>query len=396
MKFEAFTSGRYVQQYRYKSFSPALVDRQWLWEDPRINTLLEGATRSLAELNAFSLIVPDVDRFIMMHIVKEANTSSKIEGTKTEIDEVLMDKVYIDAERKDDWQEVQNYIRAISMARGALETLPLSMRLLRETHGVLLDGVRGERKTPGEFRRSQNWIGGATLSDAVFIPPHHTELPGLLSDLEKFWHDEQIDVPHLIRVAISHYQFETIHPFLDGNGRIGRLLITLYLMSKGLLIRPSLYLSAYLERHKGKYYDALTVVRESNDIGQWVRFFLVAIRDTSRKGIATFKEIMRLRDSSRALVLSKLGGRSSNGLQLLDMLYARPVLSIANIAEGLQVSRPTAGALVKDFEAIGLLSEATGRQRYKVYRYEAYLDLFREKADAGEGQVEGAESVEEF
>ena len=290
MKFEEYVSGTKVQQYQYKSFLPSLINMEWMWEDPRINRLLEEASAALAELNAYSRFAPDVDRYIRMHVVKEANTSSKIEGTRTEMDDVLRDRLHVAEEIRDDWQEVQNYIQAMHAAIGSLETLPLSMRLLRETHAILMEGVRGEHKTPGEVRRTQNWIGGASISDAVFIPPHIEALPELLTDLERFWHNDKINTPHLIRIAISHYQFETIHPFLDGNGRIGRLLITLYLMSEKMLAKPCLYLSAYIEKHKGQYYDALTTVRESNDMGQWVRFFLVAVSETARKGLADVPE----------------------------------------------------------------------------------------------------------
>src|SRR6185369_5624766 len=234
MKMEEFSSGVFKQQYQYKSFSPTPVNQVWTWEEPKVNTLLEKATQALSALNAYSLIVPNVDLFIQMHIMNEANKSSRIEGTQTEMDEALMDVEQIDPEKRDDWQEVQNYVQAMNHALTTLEKLPLSNRLLKETHATLLQGVRGERKTPGEFRTSQNWIGGLSLQDAVFIPPHQNEVDDLMTDLEKFWHNDEIEVPHLIRIAISHYQFETIHPFLDGNGRIGRLLITLYLVSHGM------------------------------------------------------------------------------------------------------------------------------------------------------------------
>src|SRR4051812_48832684 len=304
MNLKDFRSGIYKKQFEYRSFTPSAINHSWVWDDAKINTLLEQATRALGELNAFSLIVPNADLFIRMHIIKEANTSSRIEGTATTMDEaVLSRKEEVDPEKRDDWEEVQNYVKAMNAAIEELESLPLSNRLLLKTHGILMRGVRGHHKTPGEFRRSQNWIGGTSLNDAVFIPPHHEELPELMSDLEKFWHNDKVEVPHLIRIAISHYQFETIHPFLDGNGRIGRLLITLYLVSHKLLAKPSLYLSDYFEKNKDAYYDALTTVRVSNDLAHWIKMFLVAVVATAEKGKKTFQQILALRNQAEAKLL---------------------------------------------------------------------------------------------
>ena len=371
MKFETFKAGAWTPRYQYKSFEPVLVDHAWIWEDPTINALLESANRALGELNAFSLIVPDIDLFIEMHVVKEAQTSSRIEGTQTGMDEALMTEDQIQPEKRDDWREVRNYVDAVNGAIAELQTLPLSNRLLRKTHEILMRGVRGENKQPGEFRISQNWIGGSSLMDAVFIPPHPDGVPALMSDLEKFWHDESITVPHLIRLAISHYQFETIHPFLDGNGRIGRLLVPLYLVSNGLLAKPSLYLSDFFERNRASYYDALMRVRVSNDMIHWVRFFLQGVAETATKGRNVFKEILALRTDAVHKLLS-LGKRAPNAKQALNLLYRRPMLSATDLEHGLGVSHPTANALLRDFIRLGILREITGAARHRLYVFETY------------------------
>lgn len=376
MKFEEFRSGELKQQYQYKSFQPALINHEWAWEDPRINVLLENAIKSLGELNAFTLIVPDVDLFIRMHIIKEANTSSRIEGTKTEMDEAVMEEESILPERRDDWREVQNYVQAMNTAIEELQTLPLSLRLLRQTHEILMSGVRGEHKTPGDFRRSQNWIGGSSLTDAAFIPPHHDDMTDLLSDLEAFWHNEDVQVPHLVRCALSHYQFETIHPFLDGNGRIGRLLITLYLVSHGLLAKPSLYLSAHFEKHRGAYYDALTRVRESHDLGHWVRFFLQAVFETAESGKRTFQNILVLRQELERDVV-KLGRRAENARRLIILLYGNPAITVNFVSEQLGLKYYTANQLVTTLVELGILREVTGFQRNRIFIFQRYIDIFR-------------------
>ena len=376
MKLEDFKAGNYRQQFQYQSFTPTAVNHAWYWEDPQLNTLLESATRNMSELNAFSLIVPDVDIYIQMHIVKEANTSSRIEGTRTQMDEAIMDQEQIDPEMRDDWQEVQNYIQAMNEALDELSRLPLSNRLLKKTHAILLQGVRGEHKMPGEFRRSQNWIGGTRLNDAIYIPPGHDEVSESMADLEKFWHNDQIDVPHLIRIAISHYQFETIHPFLDGNGRIGRLLITLYLVSNGFLNKPSLYLSDFFERNRAAYYDSLTTVRISDNLIQWIKFFLTAIIKTAEKGQQTFRNILDLRDKMAVKIVS-LGRKAENARKLIMHLYRKPVLRGAAAPKLLGVTPRAANALINDLERMDVLKEITGFKRNRVYVFEEYLRLFR-------------------
>jgi Fic family protein len=375
MKLEQFKAGVWRQQYKYKSFQPILVNQPWTWEEASINTLLEQATKALGELNAFSIIVPDIDLFIEMHVMKEAQTSSRIEGTQTGIAEALLPEEQVGPEKRDDWREVQNYVLALNTAIADLERLPLSNRLLRKTHEILMRDVRGEGKQPGEFRTGQNWIGGSSLADAAFIPPHPADVPELMGDLENFLHNETITVPHLVRVAIAHYQFETIHPFNDGNGRIGRLLITLYLVSNGLLSKPSLYLSEYFERNRAAYYDALTRVRHSNDLIHWIRFFLNGVAETASKGRDTFQQILVLRTEIDRKLL-ELGKRAHNAQRALHVLFRHPVITPSTLEVELGVSQPTVGALLKDFERLEIVKEITGNARYRLYSFEPYISLF--------------------
>ena len=375
MKIETFKAGRWQQRYQYKSFEPVLVNHEWRWEDPTINALLEQATRALGELNAFSLIVPDIDLFIEMHVAKEAQSSSKIEGTQTGIDEALMSEEHIRPEKRDDWREVRNYIEAVNTAVAELGKLPLSNRLLKETHAILMRGVRGDHKQPGEFRTSQNWIGGSNLADAAFIPPHHDNVTLLMGDLEKFWHNEEVVVPHLVRVAISHYQFETIHPFLDGNGRIGRLLIPLYLVNHGLLAKPSLYLSDFFERNRASYYDALMRVRTSNDLTHWLRFFLSGVAQTANKGRDVFQRILALRTEVEQVAMD-MGKRAALARQTIHLLYRKPVLDSTDLQRELNITAPTANSLIKALIGKEILAEITGQQRGRVYAFSRYLELF--------------------
>jgi len=375
MNLKDFKAGSLKQEYKYKSFLPSKINHTFTWDDPKINVLLENATRALGELNAFTMIVPNVDIFIQMHITKEANTSSKIEGTKTEMDEVLVSKEQIDPEKRDDWQEVRNYVDAMNYSIKELDNIPICNRLIKKVHEILLSSVRGETKLPGEFRKSQNWIGGASLTSAYFIPPHHNDVPELMSDLEMFIHNEEIFVPHLIKIAIVHYQFETIHPFLDGNGRIGRLMIPLYLVSNGLLKKPSLYLSDFIEKNKSAYYEALTRVRTADDIIHWIKFFLEAVISTAQNGVKTFETILSIKQDMDEKII-EFGKKAHNASKLIELLYQKPIVNLANIVEELSIAKSTANTLIKDFEKKEILKEVTGYQRNKHYAFKRYLDAF--------------------
>ncbi len=376
MKIEDFKAGRYQQEFKYKSFVPNKINQEWVWEDPKINSLLAEANLKLGNLNAFSLYAPNVEIYIRMHVVKEATKSSQIEGTQTNIEEALLKDEEINPEKRDDWKEVQNYIEAMNSSVSQLISIPVSTRLFKESHKILMQGVRGEHKTPGEFRESQNWIGGTTINDAKFIPPPHTLVNELMGDLENFLHNENIEVPHLIKAAIAHYQFETIHPFLDGNGRIGRLLITLYLVGAGVLSKPTLYLSDYFEKYRSHYYDNLNLVRTKNDLIQWIRFFLVAVIETSKSGIETFKGILKLKDKIENEKIVKLGKKIPKAKELINALYSNPIMSSNDIANKLKITPATANSLIQDFVNLGILAETTGGKRYRLFGFIEYVNLF--------------------
>ncbi len=371
-----FKSGQYISQGYYKSFQPEFINKQYQIENMEILQLLSQADRELGRLDMYSKYIPNVDLFISMHVLKEATQSSKIEGTQTNMDEALLNREDLPLDKRDDWEEVQNYIQAMEWAIPQLEKLPFSSRLIRETHRILLQGVRGEKKQPGEFRMSQNWIGGATINDAVFIPPVHTSVPELMGDIEKFIHNEEVFIPELLKIGLVHYQFETIHPFLDGNGRVGRLMIPLYLVSKGILQKPVLYLSDFFEKNRRFYYNNLTTVRDKNDLGQWYKFFLVGVIETAKNGIITFDKIMQLQKQIDADIQT-LGSRSVKAKIVIDYLYKRPVITADKISEIVSISMPSSYKLISDLEKLNVLKEITGGQRSRVYAFDNYIKLFR-------------------
>ena len=360
----------------YKYFVPGKVNDTWSWSNQQINNLLEKAAIRLGELNSFATLVPSIDLFIQLHVTKEAVVSSRIEGTQTRIEEALLKREDILPDRRDDWQEVRNYIKAMNGAIRDLKKLPISSRLLRNVHKTLLHSVRGEKKQPGEFRTSQNWIGGNSLADAVFIPPHHTYINELMSDLEKFIHAKDSNLPELIKIAIAHYQFETIHPFQDGNGRIGRLLITLFLVDRKVLTKPLLYLSTYFDKKKGLYYDNLTFVRTRNDMTQWIKYFLVGIAETAKEAADTLSKVIKLKSKLDQMAYTRFGKKGKTASKLINYLFEMPIIDVRAAEEKTGLSYKAANSLVNDFIKARILSEMTGNSRNRLFYFQEYLKLF--------------------
>ncbi|MEO0509965.1 MAG: Fic family protein [Verrucomicrobiota bacterium] len=371
-----FKAGHLLKQNGYKSFQPSQINREWIIDNPKVLEALSSADRNLGRLDMFSEYVPNLELFIRMHVAKEATLSSRIENTQTEIEEVLLPEEEIKEERRNDWKEVNNYINALWNSIESLKDLPFSTRLLKDAHQTLMTDVRGEHKAPGEFRTSQNWIGGSNPSNARFVPPTHETVPELISDIELFAHNDELRLPPLIKIGIMHYQFETIHPFLDGNGRIGRLMVPLYLVATGILKQPVLYLSDYLERNRSEYYDRLTRVREEDAMDEWLHFFLDGITETTRSGVNTFNRILKFKKEWEEKIQT-WKPHGNTGIVLFNRLFKMIYTNASMVAEATSVSMPTAYKLIDEFVRHGLLKEITGAQRGKLYVFEPYLALFR-------------------
>jgi len=373
-------AGKFITQLGgYKAFIPnVLPPDPPIKYDDRLQFLLSEADRALARLDGVSSVLPNPDLFIAMYTKKEALLSSQIEGTQASLEGILAFEA--DLRPKEDINEIKevvNYVKALNYGIDRLRKndFPMSLRLVKEIHNILLKGVRGASRKPGEFRRSQNWIGppGGTISDAIFIPPPHYQVDELMSGLEKFIHEKD-NIPPLVKIGLIHAQFETIHPFLDGNGRIGRLLITFYLYWSGILTRPLLYLSYYLKKYRDKYYDYLMKIRLEGDWEEWLKFFLQGVVEISLEAASSAKEIIGLKDKlTNELLKNKIGG--AQAVKLLDMLFERPLISVSDIVMQLKISRQTATQLINKFSEISILNEVSGKKRYRKYLFADYIKI---------------------
>jgi len=372
-------AGTFVMQPSgYKAFIPnPLPPSPPIRFDGKLQALLSGADRALARLDGITTVLPNPDLFIAMYLKKEALLSSQIEGTQASLEGILeFEADLVPKENINEIKEVINYIKALNYGIERLKELPMSLRLIREIHKTLLEETRGTHRNPGEFRKSQNWIGppGASLNEAIFVPPPPEVVLPTMGDLEKFLHNKNNSIPPLIKIALIHSQFETIHPFLDGNGRIGRLLITFYLFWEGILTKPLLYLSFYLKKNRAEYYDLLMKVRLEGAWEDWIKFFLNGVSETSEEAAKTAREVIQLKEE----LITKLHNNSISsvyGVKLIDLLFKTPLVSVKDISGKLNVSKEAANELVKKFEKIGILKEITGKQRYKKYSFKEYIDI---------------------
>ena len=375
-------AGRYVAQpMGYRAFFPAcLPPVPSVRIEGALQSLLSMADRALGRLDGSILTLPNPDLFVAMYVRKEAVLSSQIEGTQSSLQDVLAAEARVLAsDRPNDVDEVFNYVGAMNHGLSRLAELPVSVRLIREIHARLLEGVRGQHLTPGDLRRSQNWIGptGCTLAEATFVPPPPHEVPRLLGDLERFLH-ERSELPLLVRIGLAHAQFETIHPFLDGNGRVGRLLITFLLCEKEVLVKPVLYLSHYFKRYRQRYYDALQAVRDRGAWESWLAFFLTGVIEVSQQATETARRILSLRERDRQVITEHFGYAAGSGHRVLEHLYRRPIVAVSDVRDLLGSSYPAANNLVRQFVSHGILHEMTGQRRNRRFVYRDYVNLFHD------------------
>lgn len=380
-------AGRYVQQPTgYRAFIPnPLPPDPAVVVGPDMQTLLSQADRALGRLDGSIQTLPHPDLFVFMYVRKEAVLSSQIEGTQSSLQDVLAAEAKILApDRPRDVDEVVNYIRAMNHGLERLNELPVSVRLIREIHAELLREVRGQHLTPGEIRTSQNWIGpgGCLLSEATFVPPPPHEVARLLGELESFLHSDP-PLPMLIRIGLAHAQFESIHPFLDGNGRVGRLLIAFLLCEREILLKPVLYLSHYFKQHRQEYYDQLQSVRDRGTWEEWLTFFLRGVVEVSKQATETARRILLLRETHRSTITDQFGRAAGNGHRVMEHLYEHPIVSVNEVRERTGTTYSAANELVRKFVTSGILHEITGQARNRKFMYQSYIDLFRD--DAGEG-----------
>lgn len=377
-------AGRYLRQPAgYRAFIPApLPPSPAVRLERELQGLLSRADLALGRLDGSIQTLPNPDLFVLMYVRKEAVLSSQIEGTQSSLQDVLAAEAQVLSPNSPrDVGEVLNYVRAMNHGLARLPALPVSVRLIREIHQKLLEGVRGSRFTPGELRQSQNWIGpgGCTLAEATFVPPPPDEVPEALGALETFLH-KQDDLPLLIKIGLAHAQFETIHPFLDGNGRIGRLLITFLLCEREVLHKPVLYLSHYFKRHRSEYYERLQAVRDRGEWEAWLGFFLRGVAEVSVQATETARRILALREEHRNVITAHLGRAAGNGYRVLERLYERPIVSVEDVRQLTGTTFPAANQLVQKLVEQRLLVEVTGQRRHRRFRYDAYVRLFDDEA----------------
>jgi Fic family protein len=373
-------SGTYIKQITgYRAFIPApLPPKPPVKIEGTLHNLLSRADMALARLDGLAEMLPNVDLFIAMYVRKEALLSSQIEGTQASLDDLFAFESGKKLENVNDIKEVVNYVKALDYGIDRLQTLPMSLRIIKEIHAILLEGVRGSDRSPGEFKKSQNWIGppGCTLNEATFVPPPPYETSEAMGNLEQYIH-KKVELPVLIDCALIHYQFETIHPFLDGNGRVGRLLITFYLYWKDVLHKPLLYLSYYFKKNRQEYYDRLNMVRNTGNYEQWIDFFLKGITDTATSAMNTARKILELQTKHRRLLWEKRIS-SSIAVGILEHLFYTPVVSTGQLAKKFDISYQAASTIVSQMEKAGILKETTGRKRDKRFVYSDYLNILAE------------------